>query len=235
MSDLQHALAGDIRHNTNLTGIAPDRLGVYQEVFFNNIKGFADSAFPVLRALIGDDAWTTLVRQWFEHEKLTTPYFLRIAAEFLDWFQRTDLALNSPALAELAHYEWLELAVDTSDDKRASEGDILAGVPVLASGAQGAFYQYPVHTLSTEHPVAEAAPTALIVFRDQTDKVRFLHTSPATLSLLLTLQAEALSGRDAIQQLLGQMNLSHSQAAQTGAEATLQQWYRDGLILGVKP
>ncbi|OEC36203.1 Putative DNA-binding domain-containing protein [Pseudomonas cuatrocienegasensis] len=83
----------------------------------NNIEGFISGAFPVLHRLIEASRWQRLVRSFIAEHQARTPYFLQISQEFLAWLQQGYVAEagDPPFVLELAHYEWVELALDVSE------------------------------------------------------------------------------------------------------------------------
>ena len=55
---LQYAFAAHIRdpeHRAAPAGIEDRRMGIYRELFYNNIEDFLATAFPVIRALTADE------------------------------------------------------------------------------------------------------------------------------------------------------------------------------------
>ena len=102
----QRALARHIRNpalHPAQEGIEPRRLRIYEELVYNTVEGFVAGGFPVLRALLDDAPWHVLVRRFLATHRCQTPYFLRIAEEFLD-FLAADGAPGLPPFAqELAH------------------------------------------------------------------------------------------------------------------------------------
>lgn len=218
------------------------RLSVYRELFFNNIKGFLDTTFPVCAELLGDSRWHALARDFFASYRAQSPYFLEIPREFLTYLEThyQPEADDPDYFYELAHYEWLELAVDiaVADDasgltSELSAENLAAGIPLLGV-AEGFLYQYPVHEISLQNTSPDAKATALIVYRAPDDQVRFIETNPFTLQLLALLKEQALSGYDAVCTLLQQAGISVSEAAVAGGMAILQQWAGQGLITGVQ-
>jgi hypothetical protein len=139
-------------------GIEPRRLKIYQDLVYNNIEGFICGGFPVLRTLYTDDTWHELVRHFIEGHRCHTPYFLEISQEFVNYlmndYERRDC--DPPFMAELAHYEWVELALDVSQDEIDSAAvdvdvDPLEAVPVLSPVAWVLSYRYPVHKIGAAY------------------------------------------------------------------------------------
>jgi hypothetical protein len=241
---LQQQLADSVRgaRSSMPEGVSERALGVYRELFFNNVLGFIDGTFPVCEQVVsaqqGRDTWLELVRHFLRDFSCSSPLFVDIPLHFLEYLQQQGEVALPAHLQELAHYEWLELAVDIDPAKVSARvepnGDLAVCIPVLAAAAQGFLYQYPVHTISVDHPLPEPQPTALIVFRDRQDQPKFLHTNPMTLALLVELQRSSQSGLDCVKAILTAAGQAHSDAALQGGLQVLQQWHGEGLIIGTR-
>lgn len=173
-------------------GFRPERMAVYEELFFNNVQNFVSSAFPVLRSLLPDSQWQTLCRQFFREAQLHSPYFLDISKAFLHWLP--EVAPHLPGFAlQLAEYEWLELALAT-DLAVAAPGwsfnpdRFLAMSPLVRLCC----YQYPVQQISAQFQPTEPAaqPVFLLLYRDELDLVRFLQLNAWSAALLQLISVE---------------------------------------------
>ena len=93
--------------------VEPRRMAVYAELFFNNVEGLLAANFPVLRGLYEARDWRRLARDFYREHRSHTPLFTELAREFIRYLQERGErdAGDPPFLAELAHYEWSELAV----------------------------------------------------------------------------------------------------------------------------
>ncbi|TXH93446.1 MAG: DUF2063 domain-containing protein [Rheinheimera sp.] len=173
-------------------GIRPERMAVYEELFFNNVQNFVCSAFPVLRSLLPDTQWQALCRQFFRDEQLHSPYFLDISKAFLHWLPQVSAQLPVFAL-QLAEYEWLELALAT-DLASAPAGWSFDPERILALSplVRLCCYQYPVQQISARFQPTEPAaqPVFLMLYRDENDKVRFLELNAWSAALLQLVSAE---------------------------------------------
>jgi uncharacterized protein len=171
-------------------GVAPRCLKIYADLVYNNIEGFISNGFPVLRSLYGDADWHALVRAFIDRHRCHTPYFLEISQEFVQFLMQEFQArpCDPPFLAELAHYEWVELALDTAEDVLPDAvvvEDVLAVVPRLSPLAWSLGYRFPVHRIGTDfRPVEAAGPTFLAVYRNREDQVRFMVLNATTARLL---------------------------------------------------
>lgn len=169
------------------------RLDVYSGLIYNNIETFISGGFPILRRLYADDEWVQLVRGFIRDHKSRSPYFLEISQEFLQYIggERETLPEDPPFLQELAHYEWVELALDVSElDCQEMDvdpaGDVVSGVPVLSPLAWSLQYRFPVHHIGPEYRPTEPPeqPTFLVVYRDRSDAVEFMESNSVTARLL---------------------------------------------------
>ena len=171
-------------------GVEPRRLKIYRELVYNNIEGFISGGFPVLRSLYAEADWHPLVRAFIEQHRCHTPYFLEISQEFLQFLMQdySPRDCDPPFMAELAHYEWVELALDVSTEESpqaTAVEELLAAVPRLSPLAWLLSYQFPVHRIGPGYRPAEVAdPTYLVVYRDRDDVVRFLELNATTARLL---------------------------------------------------
>lgn len=196
-------------NNSAPADVQEQRIAMYRELFFNNIDSFLRSNFPVLRAILDDRQWFELAQDFFSRHVCKSPYFSEIPEEFLDFLQNErNHPDDFPFLVELAHYEWVEMAVSIAKEEIAFKHwhwDNLLGQNIrLSPLAWPLAYQYPVHKIaSTFLPEqAPAQPTFLIVYRNQDDDVNFLEITPMTYRLLEILQEnENRVAEDCLKQL----------------------------------
>ncbi len=171
-------------------GVEPRRLKVYEDLVYNNIEGFISGGFPVLRSLYADADWHALVRAFVTRHSCHTPYFLEISQEFVQFLMEDcpTRACDPPFMTELAHYEWVELALDISQDELPEPvpvENVLAAVVQLSPLAWLLNYRFPVHRIGPDYrPADTAQPTYLVVYRNTLDQVRFMELNAMTARLL---------------------------------------------------
>lgn len=192
----QYEFAAHIRdpeHAPAPAGIEDRRMAIYRELFFNNLRSLLSTFFPVLKKLHSDEKWDNFIRQFMQMHRAETPYFLELPQEFLDFLQNEYSPQDDdlPFLAELAHYEFAELALSISTDSDDlsgvdPDGDLLENIPVKSVLTWVYAYTFPVHRISTSFlPDAPGEqPVYLAVYRRLDDKVRFLELNPVTAGLL---------------------------------------------------
>ena len=225
-------------------GIEDRRMGIYRDLLYNNIEGFIASGFPILREIYDDENWHRMIRDFFARHHSQSPYFLEISQEFIDYLQNEREAQpGDPAgMVELAHYEWVELALHVSDENISIEnidanGDLLNARPVFSPLAWPLVYQFPVHTMGPDNLPQEAPeqPTYLVVYRNRNDKVNFLEINPVTARLIHLLQEnESYKGIDAIEHISKEMNHPNPDVVKQGGLAALEELQRYGILLGTE-
>lgn len=232
----------DPQHVPAPAGIEDRRLAVYRELLFNNIEGLLAGNFPVMRKLLGEAHWKELVRSFYRDHRCQTPLFPEIAGEFLRYLESLP-ELQPPFLIELAHYEWVELALQLAEARiediaHDPAGDPLDGVPVLSPLAWPLAYRWPVHQLGPKfQPEAPpAAPTLLLLRREADGNVRFSELSPLAFRLIQRLgEAPTLSGRAQLLALAREANVADPGAFIVDGARLLQQFRDNGVVLGTQP
>lgn len=170
------------------------RMSIYRDLIYNNIESFIAGGFPVLRSLMADDHWHAMVRDFIMRHACQTPYFLEISQEFLHYLmqERGRVAGDPVFMLELAHYEWVELAMDIAEASvpmaSAIPENLLASRPQVSPLVMCLEYQYPVHKIAPHFQPTQPEPTQLVVYRNRADEVKFMIANAITLRLLFLLQ-----------------------------------------------
>lgn len=244
----QYAFAAHIRdpqHAPRPADVEDRRMNIYRELFFNNIDSFLADTLPVLHRILPEANWTALVRDFMIRHRAHSPYFLDIPREFLRYLdeQRGECPEDPAFLRELAHYEWVELALSVHDAAIDTEGldrdgDVLAGHPVLSPLAWPLSYRFPVHRIGPDHQPAEAPATAthLLVYRDAGDAVRFLELNPVSARLIGLLAGHAddptYTGRQALATIAAELRHPDPEQVFAGGRQILEDWRARGIVLG---
>lgn len=204
----------DPENNLPPADVQPERMAMYRELFFNNIDSFLSANFPVLRALLNDRQWFELGQDFFAKHTSQTPHFSEIPEEFLDYLQNErDASADFPFMLELAHYEWVEMALSISKETVPTNQPDLANLlnqPIrLSPLAWPLAYQYPVQNISPAF-LPETAPeqaTFLIVYRNPDDEVNFIEITPMTYRLLEIIQEhEGILAADCLKQVAEELH-----------------------------
>ncbi len=196
------------------------RMDMYRELFFNNIESFLADNFPVIKTILDDDHWHELAYDFFSKHSSKSPYFSEIAEEFLDYLENErNNPDDYPFLLELAHYEWVEMALSIA--KEESTGftppdpeNLLNKNIQLSPLAWPLAYQYPVQRISPDFlpETAPEQPTCLIVYRDHHYNVNFIEITPITYQLLQLIQETgSILTEDCLRQVAKELNQSNSE------------------------
>lgn len=244
LRDQQLALSRHLRDPARVaapSGIEDRRLAVYRELVRNNLQSLLAGNFPVIRKTLGDDRWQALVGGFLAQHRARTPLFTEIGRELIAYVEtRTGPDDHPPWLAELAHYEWVELALQISDAAPAGEvdadGDLLSGVPVPSPQAWALAYRWPVHRIGPAFQPVDLPPqpTLLLVRRDAAGDVRFAQLSPLAYRLLELLAANTTaSGDDVLRALAREAGADDAAAFVQEGAGMLARMRHEGTLLGV--
>jgi hypothetical protein len=237
----QQAFSAYIRDPANQprpNDVPVERIAVYEEIVFNNIFEAVSACFPVAQKVMGKTGWLKLVRSFLREHSANSPIFRKIPEEFLNFLAtKNNLA---PYITSLCHYEWVELAVGSSEatvDAQTIDamGDLLEHLPAFVPAVQLLNYDYAVHQISARNKPQEKVSTQLLVYRDAEDAVKFIELNNVTYRLIELLQSGTATGRHALTTIA--QELAHPQpqsVIQFGLEI-LQDLRRQGIILGVYP
>jgi hypothetical protein len=247
LATLQEQFAAHIRSPNKVPApldVEDRRMAIYRKLFFNNVRNLLSYNFPVLKKLLSREDWAQLVRDFYIEHRARTPLFPELPREFLQYLQenRQEREGDLPFMLELAHYEWVELALSMDehelDDVEADpHGDLLKGVPVLSPLARSLSYRFPVHRISPkfqpEKPPEEA--THLLVYRNRQDEVKFMQLNAVSALLIEYLKdKKPRSGLDLLQDIAGTLKHPKPDVVIEGGKKLLQDLRERDVILGVR-
>ncbi|MGH8751650.1 MAG: HvfC family RiPP maturation protein [Burkholderiales bacterium] len=228
----------DPRRNPRPAGAPARRMKIYTDLLYHNLESFLLACFPVTRKIMGARKWAKLVREFFTHHRCQTPLFRQIPEEFVKYLQQRDTRKEDPPyLIYLAHYEWVELALDVSNQeidpcKINPAGDLLKGRPALNPVLLLLHYPYAVHRIGPQHRPRKPEPVDLLVFRNLQDKVRFIVLNPVSARLLQILQDGRRSGKRALEQIVKETRHTDPEAVMAGGREILENLRREQAVLG---
>ncbi|MCL1633186.1 putative DNA-binding domain-containing protein [Luteimonas sp. SX5] len=242
----QFALARHVRDpqaNPPPPDIEDRRLAIYRDLLYNNIESLLSGNFPVIRKTLADAEWHALVRAFLIGHRCRTPLFTEIGREFIRFLETRQQAEagDPPWLAELAHYEWVELALQISDEPlppHDPQGDPMQGLPQVSPFAWALAYRWPVQRIGPAYRPSQApgAPTLLLVRRDGHGDVRFAEISPLVYRLLELLgDSESRTGRQVLTQLAVEAAAADVEAFEREGASMLRHLREEGTLLGTQP
>lgn len=227
----------DPHHTRRPAGVPARRMTVYNELLFNNVCGFLDSCFPVCRLLLGEARWRRLCRTFYRDWPSHTPWFREIPREFVRYLSAHHIAQPLPVwLADLARYEWAELAVDVMDAQLPAhdpQGDMMQASVLINPSRVDVVSPWPVHRIGPDWQPRKSEPTFLVVFRDAQLDVQFAEINAVT-AHVLSLLDQGLSGQQAFAQLAADMNHPDPQALMGFGQQLLISLREQGVLLGTR-
>lgn len=190
----------DPHHQKRPEGIPKRPSDIYQSLLFSNICEFLDTCFPVCQTVISDLRWQRLCRVFFRDWQADNPMFSNIPADFVRFLEQGEHSQPLPMwFTELAHYEWIELAVDINPiifadtafsvlEDYISLADTAVALEtsqlVLNPTLENMHYRWPVHKIGASFKTRKREDTYIAIYRDFDHDVRFLHINPMTAMLL---------------------------------------------------
>ena len=219
-------------------GIEDRRMAIYRDLIFNNINGSLKSGFPVIHSLYDETEWQNIVRDFMIKHQSKSPLFVDIPREFIQYLEDERDGSEDPVfLKELAHYEWVELALSIAEPDfqvtlLGESEDALTQKYTQSPLAWLLVYHFPVHQISADNqPITPSeSPVCLLVYRNEEDKVKFIELN-AISARLLELLASGLSGKAAVESLATEMQHPHPEVVANGARSLIQDWVGRGILL----
>ncbi len=246
LREQQMAFAAHIRNpgkSPAPAGIEDRRMRIYRDLFFNNISKYLAGNFPVLRKIYSDEDWQRLAREFYDEHRAHTPLFPEIPKEFLRYVQeqRVGRTEDPPFLLELAHYEWVELALslDTHEFDALQcdpQGDLMRGIPLLSPLAWPLAYRFPVHRISPDFQpqAAPEQPTRLLVYRNRVYQVKFMEINPVTWLLLEKLQNGEHTGQEILRSVAESIGRAEDSAVLEHGQRILHDLLQRDVIPGTR-
>ena len=238
----QYAFTAHIRDpkvNRCPRGVEAQHMRIYRRLVYNNIESFLLSCFPVLRKVLGTRRWGRLVRAFLAIHRSRSPFFRQIPDEFIQFLQTewTSPADYPEFMLELAHYEWIELALSISTNVPDwegidPEGGLMEQRPVLNPVLANLCYRWPVHRIG---PRARIMPveTYLLVFRDTSDQIRFTEINAFTSRLVKLLETTEYTGQTALEIIAAESRHPSPEVVIRGGLEIMRDFRVRGVLLGV--
>lgn len=237
----QYAFTAHIRNpkdNPRPRGVEARRMRIYKRLVYSNLESFLLACFPVLNKVLGKRRWERLVRHFLAVHHSHSPYFRQIPEEFIQFLQGQKLlpAEYPGFVLELAHYEWIELALSVSTQEIdwegiVREGSLLERYPVLNPVLANLRYSWPVHRIAPRTRVVRAE-TWLLVFRDG-DEIRFMEINAFTSRLLALLETDGTTGQAALEIIIAESGHPSPEVVIRGGLEVMCDLQARGVLLGV--
>jgi hypothetical protein len=228
----------DPQKNPVPADVEKTRMDMYRELFFNNIESFLADNFPVLKRILSDSQWQALAQDFFSTHQSRSPYFAEIPEEFLDYLEtERNNPDYYPFMLELAHYEWVEMALTIANDEISQHPKITEYWPdknvYVSPLAWPLVYQFPVQRIAPDYLPEQVPeqPTCLIVYRDPFYEVNFIEITPMTYRLLEVIQeSKWTSIENCLSQVAKELNHPNPELIIAGGLQILEDLVEKGII-----
>lgn len=234
-----------------LTERLPQKAAIYARLLYSKFDGSLTACFPITRTFLGDESWRQLVRAFIREHRCQSPLYREIPDEFIGFLIKSKPQLDLPELIpELAHFEWMELVLETATELRENNqfeesGDALEDIPVLTPVLHLLRYRFPVQTLTignietwrqeeTGSQSDNEQPVILAGLRDSNYRIHFIKMNPVTARLIELLQDGFRTGRTALIQLAVELHYPSPENIIPFGEDILDQLVSQQIIIGVK-
>jgi len=243
----QYAFAAHIRQpekNSAPSNIEDRRMKIYRDLFYNNVESFMSTTYPVLCEILGEQRWHALIHDYFANHKAHTPLFPEMPREFLVYLEdeREPQVDDFPFMLELAHYEWIELALSISEltddtSKLSNTVDLLNEIPILSNLAWLLSYQYPVQQISSRFlPTKENTQATHIIASRLLDdeEISFTEINPVIARLLQLIKSNEnkLTGKQLLTQIANELEHPDIDSIISFGFDTLVELHNKNIIIG---
>ena len=172
--------------------VGAERLLVYRRLVHNRMRSTMREFIPRTAARLGKPVYDGYIDRYMDEVAPISAYLRDVPAEFVAWaVPKLKADPQVPDyLADLARHELLQ--IDVRNDPRGGESPTGNAValdrPLRFDGAARRIdYDYAVHELPRpveDRTEPKQAPTALLVYRDENNKPRYLDLIPLAAALL---------------------------------------------------
>lgn len=223
-------------------GFARQGVDVYVDLLYNKFNDSLTTCFPVTHAILEGKPWQRLLKDFIAEHRCLSAYYRQIPDEFVRYLQSERRETSDPPfLAELAHFEWMELVLSIAEAEPAmtellTDAQLMDAPLAFAPVMRLLHYVWPVQHISPAHQPSEPPPlsTHILGFRDTGDHVQFIALNPATAGLVLSLQRQC-TATQVLQELGKDLTPSELSSLLLFGKSILADMHRQGAIIGIQP
>lgn len=238
----------DPQENGVLPTSLPQTTNVYARLLYSKIEGSLYTCFPIVCELLGAVLWRQLVQAFIREHHCQSPLYREIPDEFIEYLMNQIPQMELPEfIIDLAHFEWMELVLETARSEMADtifpiQGDPLTIIPVLNPVLHLLHYRYPVQTIAasnthwknwqTRVKPYDQEPVALAGYRNMKYNIQFVKLNAVTTRLIELLQEGFYTQQQALLQLAVEMHYNNTETILSFGIELLQQLEQQQIIIG---
>ncbi|MBS0650465.1 MAG: putative DNA-binding domain-containing protein [Verrucomicrobia bacterium] len=242
--DLQRKMVQFCRTGVDPEGVGmqPERAMLYRDLIFFTVQSALLNYYPLTSALLGEEKWQELTRDFFAEFPCGDPQFWKMPkglaeyAKIINWGKK----YQAPFLSDLLHFEWLEIEVCMMEDSPIPtlkyEGDVLEEIPYLNPEHRLVTYSYPVfQEISLDKPLKKGTYPLFSYRHPDTLQAHFFSLSPFFQTLIEIVGQCNQSGHDALKLAAQQCKIAIDERLFQIGRKFLEDLVKKRAILGFKP
>jgi len=193
--DLQSKLTEYVRTGTLplIKGAKQDKLHHYRRLVYNIVYNSLSNAYPISKAMLGDEKWKELVDEFFIKHNPQDPQIWSFPFELYEFVLKSDYSkkVNKLYLNDLLFFEWIEMEVYAMEDveidnfSNLSKNKSFEGEIILNPYIKLFSFEYPVFNKEEKIDEMKKGNYFVICFRDiETFKVNYLEIDALSMIFL---------------------------------------------------
>lgn len=215
-----------------LVGVSGEAQALYRRLVRNSLFRVVKNAIPIAEGLLGAEDTERLITRFLDESPPTTRFLRQVPQEFSAWLSSLEDPPHHPALAELVHFEAVEIEVQQAPD---AEPRLLPTAPDDDAGIEAhpsarlLAYRFPVFHMKKGSPLPSPTrePTFLVAYRAD-ERMRWVKV-PAVVAKTLALCGEGMT----LGQALSALEEQHDGAVDRGVvRSRLTDLRHRGALLG---
>ncbi len=249
----QHQFVDYLRHpleNEAIPESLPQSSRIYAKLLYSKIEGSLDNCFPISCKLLGTKCWAQLIQSFIKNHRCKSPLYREIPDEFIAYLmnEQTQTTIVVPEfIVELAHYEWMELVLETEKATLTQpcfpiNENILNVIPAFNPVFHLLHYHYPVQNITASDPYwtsweSRTEPYSqetiiLAVLRDSEDNVQFIEMNTVTARLIELTRQGFSTYKQALLELAAEMHYVDHETILPFGTAIFKQLEQQNIIIG---
>jgi uncharacterized protein len=212
-------------------GIRNGEVPIYRRLVYGNTYNVLSSILRLSKRFLGVEKWDSLITTFFEEESMRHYQLWRMPLQFRDYVLAADLPrpFQDLVLFESLDHE-LRWVADEPVPLYRQSGNVMSDPLVVNPEHRLASFRYPVFKRPPSELQDHPGDYHLLLFRHpETLKVQLFELSALWLEAFEHLREESLSGKEVLERLAQQYEVSHEKG-----EQFFQALMKAGALLGYK-
>ena len=211
-----------------------DRLHHYRRLVYNVIYDTLASAYPITKAYLGKEKWKSLIDDFFKNYPNQSPQIWKMPYGLFEYLMDypNPHSETFPFLAELVHFEWLEIELYAESDIEI--GKAVSTLESININPHHRIVQlsYPFHRLSVAAAIQSPETKFVVLFRNlENYKIEFSEVSILVAQVLKALPENDCDFLHTMKKIAVNYNISEVELIEKQAHTLLSKFKQLGLFL----